>query len=407
MCDTPYSSFASDHARTGRTILLADAAVDAMGTTCCPAAVVLDGDQIEALDTPQAIGEIPGVTTHDWTGHVLLPGLVNAHTHLDLSGPGPWPREADFLAWIGRVRSLRSETASPADAVTRGVALARAGGTVAVGDIVGHPSDASLDALANSGLHGLAFIEGFGLGTMQASVVERFASRAGQQFGRMRAGFSPHAPYSCGPDVFAGAALLAGGVSTHIAETPEELELLAGGTGPFRAVLMDDVGLPEEALPNAGVHPIDLLIDHLAGALCVHLNCIEPRHAEALASVGAVACLCPRATAYFGRDVPGPFDMLREAGVEIVLGTDALLCLDTPDRICMLDEARFLFGLGAASALDLLAMITTGPADALSVDGALVDLRSGPTAGILAVPGASLDDAMSGTDAPQWAAGPF
>jgi cytosine/adenosine deaminase-related metal-dependent hydrolase len=223
----------------------------------------------------------------------------------------------------------------------------------------------------------------------------------------MRAGFSPHAPYSCGPDVFAGAALLAGTVSTHIAETPEELELLATGTGPFRALLLDDVGLPEEALPIAGVHPIDLLLDPLAGALCVHLNCIEPRHAEALASVGAVACLCPRATAYFGRDVPGPFAMLREAGVQIVLGTDALLCLDTPDRICMLDEARLLFGLDAASALDLLAMITTYPADVLSVDRALVDLRSGPTAGILAVSGASLDDVFSGTEAPQWAAGPF
>lgn len=407
MCDTPYASDASDHARTGRTILLADAAVDAMGTTCCPAVVVLDGDQIEAVDTPQAIGAIPDATTHDWTGHVLLPGLVNAHTHLDLSGPGPWLPEADFLAWIGRVRRLRSETTSPSDDVTQGVHLARAGGTVAVGDIVGHPSDASLEALAHSGLHGQAFIEGFGLGTMQASVVDRFASRAGQQFGRLRAGFSPHAPYSCGPDVFAGAALLAGAVSTHIAETPEELALLFNGTGPFRALLMDDVGLPQEALPIAGVHPIDLLIDDLAGAMCVHLNCIEPRHAEALASVGAVACLCPRATAYFGRDVPGPFAMLREAGVKIVLGTDALLCLDTPDRICMLDEARVLYGLGAASALDLLAMITTSPADALSVDRALVDLHSGPTAGILAVPGESLDGVLSRTDAPQWAAGPF
>ncbi len=399
----------SDRCRTGRSVLIADAAVDAMGTTCQPAVVVLDGDRIEATGTPQAIGSTGDAPVTRFDGHVLMPALVNAHTHLDLSGDGCWAQCSDFRAWVGRIRAMRAamDDAQRQSAVAHGVALSLAGGTMAVGDIVAHPADAALRTLADSTLRGIAFIEAFGLGAMQQDAVDRFASRAGHRIGRLQTGFSPHAPYSCGEEVFAAAAAMAGGVCTHLAETPEEVELLTSGTGAFADMLQLDIGLPEAALPVPGAHPVDHLHVHLHRAMCVHLNCIEPRHAQLLAQARVTACLCPRATRYFGRDVPGPLAMLRDAGVDIALGTDSLLCLDTPDRISTLDEARLLCAAHAVDPIDVLAMITTTAARAIDVEPELVDLRPGPTAGVLALPGTSLEDVLRSTAAPKWAAGPF
>ena len=409
MHDTPLADNGSEPRRTGRTILKAGGAVDAMGTTCSPAALLLEDDCIVACDAPEAIGHVADARVVELHDQVLLPGLVNAHTHLDLSGPGPWAPQVDFTAWVGQVRALRMHQRADnvQAAVERGAQLSRVGGSIAVGDIVGDPAEPALLALAASGLHGVAFVEAFGHGPRMDEAIERFALHAGRTVGRMVGGFSPHAPYSCGRGVYEGAAMLAGMVATHLAETAEECALLADGTGPMRDLLVQHIGLPEALLPVYGAHPVDVLAEHLHGALCVHLNHIEPGHARRLAQVGAVACMCPRATAYFGRPVPGPLPTLLQAGVRCVLGTDSLLCLDTPDRISVLDEARLLHTHVAASAEDLLAMITTNGAHALGLNEALVTLRPGPVGGVLALPGANLHDVLTSTALPQWAAGPF
>ncbi|MCH2135631.1 MAG: amidohydrolase family protein [Phycisphaerales bacterium] len=402
-----------DQAPTGRTLLIAAAAVDAMGTTAVPGAVLVDNSRIEASGTPQSIGPVEGAHIITLPDDCLLPGLVNAHTHLDLSGRGPMPPEPDFRHWLAKVRAMRAQATDTTitAAVRRGIDLARAGGTVAVGDIVAHPSAPTIAALGQSNLRGVAFIEQFGLGARQQCAIDTFNALQHQRApsNRMQLGCSPHAPYSCTKRVFEAAARTGLPVATHLAESQGELECLEHGTGPTRALLLEDVGLPESALPLLHAHPVPALIEHLRGALCVHLNCIDSSHAALLRDAGAIACLCPRATAYFAREVPGPLDILRSAGVPIVLGTDSLLCLDTPDRICMLDELRQL--QPHADAFDLLAMVTTQAAAALRMDPALVDLRPGPTAGIISVPlrqapataRAALDDVLTSAAGPRWA----
>ena len=418
MCVSPDVTEASKPAPTGRVILLADAAVDAMGTSCAPAAVVVDNDRIEAVGNPADIGASLDVPRVDLSGRILLPGLVNAHSHIDLSGPGPLPPDSDFRRWLGGVRRIRSES-SAADrtvATTRGLQLLRAGGTVAVGDIVGHPSGEALDVLLDSTMRGVAFVEVFGLGPQQSETVNRLLGLSKQypQRRRMRLGCSPHAPYSCGPDVFGAADATGLPVATHLAESAAEQALLEHGTGALRDLLVDDVGIPAESLPRLPEHAVTFLAPYLHGALCVHLNCIDSEHADTLASIGAVACLCPRATVYFGRDVPGPMPLLRAAGVPIVLGTDALLCLDTPNRISVLDDMRLLHRVNAAAPLDLLAMGTTAAASAIGVEPNLVDLRPGPSAGLISLPlygrGLRAEEALrcifESDAAPRWAIGP-
>ena len=418
MCVSLEQAAASETSPTGRRRLLADAAVDAMGTSVAPAAILVDNHRVEAVGSPQSIGPVPDALTVDCSGHVLLPGLVNAHAHLDLSGPGPWAPQSDFRDWVNQVRALRiaQSHADRSAAVRRGLALSKAGGTVAIGDIIGQPHDSGLAMLRDDDMHVVGFIEAFGLANDQAKAVSCFQQCAEAEMAteRFRPGLSPHAPYSCGLDVFAAAADLPLPVCTHLAETPEEVELLQRGTGALADLLIQDVGLNEHALPAYGQHPVDAVQPWLHGALCVHVNCIDETHACSLASVGAIAVLCPRATRYFGRAVPGPYHLLREAGVQIVLGTDALLCLDTPERISTLDEARLLMASGIDDASTLLDMMTVSGAKALGFDPALVTLSPGPVAGVLAVPlsaevnraDAALDQILRASSAPLWAMRP-
>jgi cytosine/adenosine deaminase-related metal-dependent hydrolase len=409
---------ASETNPTRRRRLLADAAVDAMGTSVAPVAIVVDKGRIEAIGTPQSIGPVADALTIDCSGHVLLPGLVNAHAHLDLSGPGPWAPQSDFRAWVGRVRALRALQTDDdrSAAVRKGLMLSRAGGTVALGDIIGQPHASGLGVLQGDAMYTVGFCETFGLGDDQANAVsslQRIAEGTAST-GRFQLGLSPHAPSSCGLDVFAAAADLPLPMCTHLAETPDEVELLQHGTGALADLIVQDVGLPADALPVCGLHPVDAVHTWLQGVLCVHVNCIDEGHAQSLARVGAIAVLCPRATKYFDRALPGPYHVLRQAGVPLVLGTDALLCLDTPERISTLDEARLLFANGVDDASTLLDMITVSGARALGIDPSLVSLLPGPCAGVLALPlsspprtaDAALAAVLRSASAPIWAMGP-
>lgn len=91
-----------------------------------------------------------------------------------------------------------------------------------------------------------------------------------------------------------------------------------------------------------------------------------------------------------------------DAGVPVAFGTDSLLCLDTPHRISVLDEMRYLWQRHKASAADLLTMATTHGAAALGVDRSLVTLEPGEIAGLLAVSGGTWEQAMGSNEPPKW-----
>ena len=102
-----------------------------------------------------------------------------------------------------------------------------------------------------------------------------------------------------------------------------------------------------------------------------------------------------------------------EQGINVALGTDGLLCLDTPDRISVLDEMRFLYERDGVDPVQLLNMATCAGAKALGYDEALVTLEPGPTAGLIAISSDANSDedpftqVMMSKSAPQWIAGPF
>lgn len=410
----------SEAPHSGRRLIRTAAVADAAGTLAAPGAILLGDGRIIAAGSPKVIGDVAGAIVEDLPREIVIPALVNTHAHLDLTHIGPIPLEGGFTEWVDRVRAERAR--SPDDiaaSVMEGVRLARAGGTAMVGDIAGVRSTVPTQALRGSGLGGASFLEVFGVGRTQAAAIEFLRSAAAttpQLAAGVRLGVQPHAPYSCGPEVYRTAASLGLPLSTHLAETRDELEFVATGSGPL-AEMLKRIGVWDDSITGFGMHPIDHVARSIARSarpmLAAHLNYLDDRHLGLLARDSISVAYCPRASAYFGHTGHRYRDMLA-AGANVALGTDSMLCLDTPDRIGVLDEMRLLHRRDAADPLTLLAMATVNGAKALGVRDALVTIRAGESAGLLALPidrtPASATDALAQAlqrdDPPRWLLGP-
>lgn len=353
---------------------------------------------------------------------VIIPALVNAHAHLDLThiGPRPFDPGTGFVGWaMSLVRANRATTLDAALAsLRRGIALSLAGGVVAVGDILGAlpPNTHQLEdprAILNReltaafGPMGIGFAEVFGVGASQ--------TRAAAELDRLaKSGCSlqPHAPYSAGRSVYRHAARLCAEsnppprLSTHLAETLDERRFIMEGQGPFREPL-ERIGVWDHhaaAEVGHGAHPIEHALGSLGTLvplLAAHVNdCpspLIPRLRDAQVSVA----YCPRAHEYFLHPhTTGPHryrDML-EAGVNVCLGTDSIINLpaDQSNRISPLDDMRLLFQRDRTDPATLLALATTHGAKALALSPSHFTLTPGPMAGLLAIDVSGTGD----TDAP-------
>ena len=409
-----------------RWLIQAPLVVDAAGRRGSPGAILLDEKGIIAAGPAQSIGTPSGTALQRRPDVVLLPALVNAHCHLDLSAIGPLAYPGSFVGFIDEVRRLRAiDEASITRGVGRGIELARAGGTAMVGDIAGWVSRSTwtvpINQLRSAGMPGVSYLEVFGIGRRQddaIGVLREAAAGIPRSCGGVRLGLSPHALYSCGPRVYSAAARLGLPIATHLAETLEELELTQCATGPLVG-LVKRLGLWDPSIASDRGHPVDLVVKAMGGGPFVgaHLNYVSPRHIHTLAAGGASVVYCPRASRYFGHPhndhPPHRYRQMLAAGVNVALGTDSLLCLDTPQRISVLDEMRYLFGRDGTQPLCLLRMATVAGAVALGFDPALVTFSPGPTAGVLAVrfDPARGDDPLrqilTRSDPPQWVTGPL
>ena len=344
----------------------------------------------------------------DLSGHVVVPGLVNAHCHLDLTAFGPHPRASGtpFPEWLDGVR--RARLAAPdgvAEAVRAGIRASVAGGVVAVGDIAGSGRPEPLSVLRESPLAGVSFLELFGLGDRQGGAIERADREAlevgGETSPQVRRGLSPHAPYSAGPDLFRHCARLAASrgvpVCTHLAESMEEREWLCAGTGRmrefFRGLGVVDAG----AEANFGGHasPVQMALPWLTAApwVLAHVNDCSDEDIRALASTTCSVVYCPRASWYFEHHKefgPHRYRAMVEAGINVALGTDSILNLPAgTERLSTLDEMRFLHRRDAADPGMLLRMATVQGARALGLKPEsflLRPTRHGAVAGLVAVP---------------------
>lgn len=409
--------------RGGETVLIEAAGVaDAHGVAAAPGALLLSLGAGEAIvlaaGEPGAVGGHPaargrgrGAKRIAMPDHVLIPGLVNAHTHLDLThiGPVPFDPAQGFASWAeivikGRARDEGAIRAS----VREGIRRSLAGGVVAVGDIGGVGRAEALEELRASALLGVCFVEWFGFGEAGArsaaaakAMVAREVSGGGSRPG-VRLGLSPHAPYSVGPALYEALATIAsdGGrdgatipLCTHLAESPEEREFVSAGSGPMRD-LAERLGVWSDATARdvgRGLHPIEHLRRTLERRpmLLAHANDCPDDGLRAIASSGSSVVWCPRGHEYFRRaEAFGPhrWKEMLAAGITVCLGTDSIINLPPheADRLSPLDEARHLWRAGERNSALLLRLITTNGARALGLAPDLFTFAPGPIAGVAA-----------------------
>jgi aminodeoxyfutalosine deaminase len=354
------------------------------------AVVMLAGSRIAAIEsrsTSEPAVELGNVA--------ILPGLVNAHTHLefsDLTAPLGSPG-MPFADWIRRVvayRRNRTDDERRAAAVA-GLRESSRFGVTNLGEIAtaGWPVEAFL-ADADKLPSATVFLEAIGL---QPERIESAINAARDHVAlaakhRMRIGVSPHAPYSVHPDLvrkLAGLSSVAGvPLAMHLAESPEELELLATGGGPLRDLLVEFDAWDPNAI-RSDSRPLDYLriLASAHRSLVIHGNYLSD---EEVAFVSAHAprmaiVYCPRTHAYFGH-APYPLAKLLESGALVALGTDSRA--SNPD-LNLLAEMRAVFTRDIVDPQRIVEMAAINGARALGCDGEIGRIAPGKQADLAIV----------------------
>ncbi len=320
----------------------------------------------------------------DWGNAIILPGFVNAHTHLELTRSNlQESRPESFTSWLSMLISERQRwTANDlAESVARGARLSKASGTTLVGDV--SASGCSSQVLQHEKLRKVVFEEAIALAPEKASeILAALTDRLNraEPGALLSSSVSPHAPYSVSAELYQAVADLARTrgmrLATHVAETREELEFLRDGGGQFRGFLTTLGALPLAWAPP-GRSPIAYL-DALGvlnpPAILIHCNYLD---ADSVARIQNRSCgvvYCPRSHAYFQHE-PHPVRQLLDSGVNVALGTDSMA---SNSSLSILDEMRFLYRTRKDLKCDeIFRMATLNGAVALDFGNVLGRLRRG------------------------------
>jgi cytosine/adenosine deaminase-related metal-dependent hydrolase len=342
----------------------------------------------------------------------VVPGFVNAHTHLELSpitglthtnGLG----SENEVAWLRQVIAQRQAgtTERLRRAARRNVAASVQAGTTLVADVT--TAGLSWSSIAKAPIRGVVFAEILGLKRERGLQTSEGAwnwiakiTPEEQVSACARPGLSPHAPYSTSGWLYQRAAASRLPLMTHLAEMPEELELLEHGTGPLRTFLEDLGAWDADDWDPIGPRPADFIRKgelRNADWVIAHGTYIDPSEfwqlrAEAAPNGQRVAvAYCPRTHARFGH-APHPFRAMLERGVVVCLGTDSLASSPT---LSILDELRFLHSRDSSlSGPLLLTMATLFGAWALRAETTTGSLKPGKSAdlAVIALPDREAED---------------
>jgi cytosine/adenosine deaminase-related metal-dependent hydrolase len=320
----------------------------------------------------------------DFGQAAILPGLVNAHTHLDLSDMRGQARpRPDFIGWLREVIAHRRDRRPEhirADVKTAAVECLKSGTTL-IGDIAGQGTSHAV--LAEMECRSVVFFELLGLTSERAhrawTSAESWLAAAKETGKPTRPGLSPHAPYSVSQSLFERAAQAHVPIAIHLAESPAEQDLLERRDGLFVDFLKElEVWAPDELV--AGWAALIRLFERCDHVLWIHANYLDPTMPIPL---GHTVVYCPRTHAAFGHG-PHPFREFLRAGVRVALGTDSLA--SNPD-LDLLAEARFVHRNHPDLAGDIvLRMATLSGAEALGFGEETGSLTPGKSADLIVVP---------------------
>jgi aminodeoxyfutalosine deaminase len=324
----------------------------------------------------------------------LLPGLINAHTHLELSWlrnrVPPAPRFTDWVKTLFATRG-RPDAAMSAEQIAPiydAIAEAKASGTVAVGDISN--SLAAVGPMREAGLDGVTFHELLGFKERDGALLEstREMRGAATKTGA-RVSLAPHAPYSTSVELFKAirSAVTKSDcavMSVHLGESVEEIEFIEKGSGTWRAIL-ENIGVWRDDWTVPGCDPVTYLDRHGildAKTLVVHGVHFNDSALVRLKEIGATVVTCPRSNRWVGAGDP-PIERFYKSGVSVAVGTDSLASVEDLNLFSELASMRAL--APAVPARKILESATLTGARALGLGDHLGSLTPGKQAKMIAV----------------------
>lgn len=335
----------------------------------------------------------PGVSeVVDLGQAILMPGLVNPHTHLELSCYAGRLKPASFWTWIGKLIWLRSrpgQVQREQQAVMDGAWQSLRAGVTCVGDI--SRRNVAWPVLKPIQIRKVCFVELLTLADKPPRNPQelRQGVESVAEDDLLTAGVSPHTPYTVPADQVRAAIELADELqrpwTMHLAETPQEIRFLRGETGVLGTMI--EKLLRQRGVTSPRQSPLEFLADCAKGlrpGALAHMNYVEDDEIERLADTGHVVIYCPRAHRFFGH-TPHPFLKMRAAGVPVALGTDSLA---SNSSLSMLDELHHVHTQvpNPPSPDELLRMATLEAARALGLDDRVGSLEAGKQADLAAFP---------------------
>jgi cytosine/adenosine deaminase-related metal-dependent hydrolase len=362
-------------------ILRARSVVTMDGAPIANGAVAINGGTIASVGAWDEIAQHQTGDVVDLGEVALMPGLINAHCHFDYTDlRGVIPPPTSFTGWVQAINAQKARWTEDdyLRSIRAGYAEAASFGTTTVVNLAAVPQ-------LQSKLRHLS-LRTWWLAEM-IDVRERVSPAEVLRSLRSPAGLAPHAPYTASASLYAQSAALSGRrdllLTTHIAESREEMQMFAAAAGPLFE-FMKEIGRPMDdcgsRTPLAYLLSLGVLDDRW---IVAHLNeLIETDFAALEYAPRFHIAHCPRSHAYFG-NTPFAFARLKALGFNICIATDSLA---SNEDLSLFAELRQFRKNEALSARDLLDMVTVNPAAALGQGDALGRVRAGFVADLIAVP---------------------
>ena len=371
-------------------------------------AVAVSGNRIVDIGRFDDIKTRNAGNTVDLGEQVLLPGLINAHCHLDYTClRGKIPPQKSFTDWVQAINAEKSEL-SPKNyiaSINDGFEEAKRFGTTAIANLTAF---AELIPQVPPPIRTWWFAEVIDIRAPERA--KEFVDAAIESLGRARTelvlseaeggapwGLAPHALFTASKDLFRRCGEIAQRehilLTTHLAESREEMEMFRDASGPLYEFIksigrtMDDCGSKT---------PLELFLGAPGGRalpqwIVAHLNELTESDFDLLERLNSRFHIvhCPRSHNYFGHS-PFAFERLRSLGFNVCLGTDSLA---SNQSLSLFDEMRaFQKNFPQVEPEEILQMVTVNPARALRYENALGQIRPGFGADLIAVPCAGSTD---------------
>ena len=384
------------------TIYKADYVVPISSPPIKEGAVVEHGGRIEFVGKfSDAAEKYPDHEIEYIDSTAIIPGLVNCHMHLELTGfRGRLDDfDHDFGGWVVEITRLRREYSGDETigvSALLGACEALASGVTCVGDI-GRLGYAGMDALSKTGLRGVVFQETeFSPSNETAEsdfdlLRRKHEDLAARSSGLVAAGISPHAPFTVSRSLFERIASYSIDnkipISIHAAESSAEAALMKSGKGPFAETFMDE-SVDWDVPFLSTVDYFEKIGVLEAKPLLAHVIDVNEDELEMIAKSGASVAHCPRSNAKFGHGI-APVNEMIEKGVSVGLGSDSMASNNSCDLFsesafaCLVSRLRP--GNVLLSAKMALRLATLGGAEAMGMENEIGSLEAGKQADLAVI----------------------